>query len=147
MKTDQQLHFLVKLLVVLQVLRCCTSYSLYTQCSLTVSSAEATAQVLRGQLHRPGALLIHSCPEASNAHYRLLSGLTAPSLPSVCMVCVCECVCRYICSLGRESRCGDQVTEAHYSNDHLIVKERRFFSYLSYSNHEKHQTDIRYSMI
>lgn len=40
----------------------------------------------------------------------------------------------------------DQVTEAHYSNAHQIAKERRF-SYLSYCNHKKHQSVIRYSRI
>lgn len=80
-----------------EVLHRCISYSRYTQCSLTVSSAVArqgtscpldstqNSTSLWGQLHRPGALLTHSCPEAANAHYWLLSGLTAPSLPSVCV--------------------------------------------------------------
>lgn len=128
-KTDQQLHFLLKLLVVFQVLHCCTSYSLYTQCSLTVSSAEATAQVYG----------------VSSIALELFSYTPVPKLPMLITDCclasqhplcprctwrVCVCVCRYICSLGRERRCGDQVTEAHYSNDHLIVKERRFFLFI-----------------
>lgn len=89
-----------QLLVGFQVLHCCLSYSRYTQCSLTVSSARQRKSCqpdsaqnstrLWGQLHRPGALLTRSCPEATDAHYWLLSGPTAPSLcPWNCLVWVC----------------------------------------------------------
>lgn len=118
------------------VLHCCTSNRCYTQCSFTVSTAVAgqgtscpldnTENSTWGQLHRRGALLTHSYPEADNAHYCLLSGLTAPSLPLVCMLGVCVYVGERH-STGFESHCDDQETEAHYSNAHLIAKEKRFY--------------------
>lgn len=94
--TDSCKH---QLKVKFQVPHCCISYSRYTLCSLTVSSARQVTACpldstqnstsLWGQLHRPGALLTHSCPEAAIAHYWLLSGLTTPSMPPVCMVGLC----------------------------------------------------------
>lgn len=115
---------------------------------LWVSTLNSTS-LWWGQLRCPGALLTHSCPEAASAHYWLLSGITAPPLPWVCVsvwVCVQLKKKRKKCSLGRKRYCDDQVTDAHDSNVHLIAKERRF-SRLSWSYHVKHQTPIRYSMI
>lgn len=82
-----------------------------------------------GQLHRPGALLTHSC-QAAIVHYWLLSGLTAPSLPPSPRKV--DLHVAKTCCLGRERHCDDQVTEAHSSNAHLVANERSL-SFLSYT--------------
>lgn len=108
-----------QLLVGLQVLHCCISNSRYTQCSLTVSRAVArqgtscpldstqNSTSLWGQLHRPGALLTHSCPETAKCSL----------LTVVWPHCHLSVQCMYVakhCSLGRERRCDDQVTVAYH---------------------------------
>lgn len=130
-----------QLIVKFQVPHCCFSFSHYTQCSLTVSSAVArqvTSCSLDSTREQNGTSLWVSSIALelfSRTPVRPLF-ITGCCLASQRLLCPpsprkVDLHVAKTCCLGRERHCDDQATEAHSSNAHLVAKERSlsFWSY------------------